>query len=860
MATYLQDTFTGTNGTALSSHTPDVGGGTWSLFDGNSGVQINNNRIRHPGGSPEYTSIRHSAQLPSGIPIEVVGVIRVTSASGIIQLYGLMSNAATYSYYGASLRPDGTLELIWRPENGSESTIGTYALTLTPGQSYTITLRITATQKTILVDGVSRISVTHSGTSLTGVYYSGMLVHTSDTNPGGLELDSIEYRDIPAGGSPGTTTATPDTSSQVTVSHTAASFGTAPYTYQYQRAPDASGSPGTFANNGSALGPLADTVAPSNRVDTTVAASTVYWYRVAVTDSAGSPVTQNSTPVSVTTPAAPSRAAGTFYVSATGSDSNDGLSSSTPWQTLAKVTANDIVAGDTINLKGGDTFTGSLLINPSTPATATTPIKIQPYGTGRFRITPGNGYALKVQNTGYVTIDQFTIQGPGLSLSGTFPNMTSTTTSTQAGIVLHTTTSAFDLVGTTISNGEVYGCNEGILAGSTVTNATKGFHRLRILNVEVHDCAEAGISLWGSLPPNHMTNYNFVNKGCEFWKCNVHHIYGRTSVASCTGFPFIVFNAQDFLGEDCVAHHASEASNNSATNGSCGYIFSNAKNCTWRRCEAYEIRSPSPYDGNSFDFDAYCVGCACEYCYGHDVDGALAFNWDALSYSIPSSGNRYSDCIFVNGGRRSTANNAGGFSVVGTNTTQVLVENCIFYNPRGHASMGDLIYLEGNGKGRFVNNIFVVSAGAVFGNVRDSDMLGNTYWAHSGSTFSINRNSTACTNLAQLRATGAETFNGLPVGSYGDPLFTLAGDNTPRLPGLPLESFASYDAPTNSAARGAAIPSMLINGRFPSMLDWHFNVKASTPDATFSGYDSGPIRAGSTYRIPGAATPSVSVF
>ena len=44
----------------------------------------------------------------------------------------------------------------------------------------------------------------------------------------------------------------------------------------------------------------------------------------------------------------------TFYVSSTsGSDSNDGCSTSTPWQTLAKVNSTTFVAGNQILLQDG---------------------------------------------------------------------------------------------------------------------------------------------------------------------------------------------------------------------------------------------------------------------------------------------------------------------------------------------------------------------------------------------------------------------------------------------------------------------------------------------------------------------------
>ena len=58
-----------------------------------------------------------------------------------------------------------------------------------------------------------------------------------------------------------------------------------------------------------------------------------------------------------------------YYVDATGgSDANNGLSSLTPWKTIARVNATSFGPGDTILFKGGETFRGSLV--PSSGSTA----------------------------------------------------------------------------------------------------------------------------------------------------------------------------------------------------------------------------------------------------------------------------------------------------------------------------------------------------------------------------------------------------------------------------------------------------------------------------------------------------------
>jgi hypothetical protein len=80
-----------------------------------------------------------------------------------------------------------------------------------------------------------------------------------------------------------------------------------------------------------------------------------------------------------------------YYVSTSGSNSNNGTSASTPWQTLSKVqsvcNAGTINPGDRILFKRGDSFTGTISIgsiwgNHAKSGTAANPITFGAYGTG----------------------------------------------------------------------------------------------------------------------------------------------------------------------------------------------------------------------------------------------------------------------------------------------------------------------------------------------------------------------------------------------------------------------------------------------------------------------------------------------
>ncbi|HWC57826.1 MAG TPA: Ig-like domain-containing protein [Candidatus Paceibacterota bacterium] len=80
--------------------------------------------------------------------------------------------------------------------------------------------------------------------------------------------------------------------------------------------------------------------------------------------------------------------AATYYVSSSaGSDSNSGTSSSSPWQTLAKINATTLKAGDSVLFARGDTFYGSLTVSQS--GSSGSPITYGAYGTGANPVISG---------------------------------------------------------------------------------------------------------------------------------------------------------------------------------------------------------------------------------------------------------------------------------------------------------------------------------------------------------------------------------------------------------------------------------------------------------------------------------------
>ncbi|MEP6949075.1 MAG: hypothetical protein ABI863_07375, partial [Ginsengibacter sp.] len=78
----------------------------------------------------------------------------------------------------------------------------------------------------------------------------------------------------------------------------------------------------------------------------------------------------------------------TYYVSNSGNDNNDGLTTSTPWKTLAKVSSfYGFAAGDDVLFNRDEEYYGRLIINNS--GSSGNPITIGAYGSGAMPVITG---------------------------------------------------------------------------------------------------------------------------------------------------------------------------------------------------------------------------------------------------------------------------------------------------------------------------------------------------------------------------------------------------------------------------------------------------------------------------------------
>ncbi|MVM39572.1 hypothetical protein GO730_21465 [Spirosoma sp. HMF3257] len=109
----------------------------------------------------------------------------------------------------------------------------------------------------------------------------------------------------------------------------------------------------------------------------------------------------------------------TYYVASNGNDNNNGTSTSTPFQTIAKVNTLTLQAGSHVLFRRGDVFRGTLTVSQS--GAAGNPIVIDAYGSGTKPTLSGS-----VLVTGWASIGngkwQATCNSCGSMLTGLYSN------------------------------------------------------------------------------------------------------------------------------------------------------------------------------------------------------------------------------------------------------------------------------------------------------------------------------------------------------------------------------------------------------------------------------------------------------
>ncbi len=441
--------------------------------------------------------------------------------------------------------------------------------------------------------------------------------------------------------------------------------------------------------------------------------------------------------------------AATYYVSASGNDSNNGQSPGAAWRSVNKVNSVNFVAGDTILFEGGRIFAGNLYFDSADRGTASNQITIGSYGSGRSTINGGSDNAFLAYNTAGLAIKNINFTGSG------------PTANKKDGVSFFTDLPGnVKLAGITLDGVEVSGFgNCGIHIGSW--NNQTGYRDVHIVNVVARDNLHAGIATYAQVPRVHANVYIGYSRA--------FNNFGNPASNKNTGSGIVLGGVTGAMIERSVAFNNGK-NNFAPTEGPVGIWAYNSDRVVIQFNEAYANRTGSGKDGGGFDLDIDVQNSVMQYNYSHDNDGAGYL----LCCDASNSGNVIRYNISQNDGRKNGY--AAIFFFFYMDNTEIY-NNTIYMNQTGGSPRA--VYLQsGTTNMRFRNNIFYTAGGArlieVSGGQSGLLFQGNCYFA-SGA-FSIMQNGANFSSFDAWRnATGQESLNGSKTGFNLDPQLNGAG-------------------------------------------------------------------------------------
>jgi lysophospholipase L1-like esterase len=322
MSQFVLDTFTGTDADNLTidpagSNVQHVGetGATWT---GGSNLWLLSNRVY---GLPN--GMAYASGVPASTEYDVTIPIFVKSLVGDVGVVARLDTGTLTTYYLAWYEFGNARWALWKNVAGTFTLLGSFGQTLTVGQTYTLKLQVREAAKKVFVDGVERISSTDN--TITAAGRVGISLDGGGAAISG-HVESFTADDVAAPAvSAGTASYSSATASAITVTHSAASGGTAPITVQWQR----SASPTSgFAN---LSGATTDTW-----TDTTPTAGVTYFYRVIATDAAAQTATSNYAVGRTTVTPTPFISASTVRMGFVGTSITAGFNNTTSPPSLLK--------------------------------------------------------------------------------------------------------------------------------------------------------------------------------------------------------------------------------------------------------------------------------------------------------------------------------------------------------------------------------------------------------------------------------------------------------------------------------------------------------------------------------------------
>ena len=361
-----------------------------------------------------------------------------------------------------------------------------------------------------------------------------------------------------------------------------------------------------------------------------------------------------------------------YYVSLLGDDSNVGTSKASPWQSIERVNAAQLLPGDTVLFQANQTFLGNLCLQSSrhTPCAVTESNKhtlcavtISSYGFGRATIDAAGGAGCIVKNMGSVHLRELNFVGVGASEN------------IDSGIVfINTLPGGIKLGDIRIHHVDVSGFkHSGIcFMAEPPDRSWSGFCDVKITYAVSHDNGDAGISCIGVWNPE---RDGYAHADFYVSNCSVYRNAGIPGKGGHSGNGIVLAQVDGALIERCRAYENGSL-NDYDGGGPVGIWVWDANRVVIQFNESHHNRTGSSKDGGGFDLDGGVRNSTVQHNYSHDNDGP-GYLLAQFSGARAFYGNTLRHNVSVNDGRK---NRYGGIHLWSTGASGGITDTTFYAN------------------------------------------------------------------------------------------------------------------------------------------------------------------------------------
>lgn len=328
----------------------------------------------------------------------------------------------------------------------------------------------------------------------------------------------------------------------------------------------------------------------------------------------------------------------TYYVSTSGDDENNGISTSSPWKTLKKISRYSINpgfnAGDVIKFEGGSIFESDTSFYGSklwvgSGGLIGSPIVYTSYGGMRATI--------KADTIGLYCKDKEFIEIRSLNFTSNYNpfNQSNTSFYNNIGIWFENSTNN-KLKGILIDSCKVSRFLNTGISFVTDVSVSGGYENIKVINCKIDSIGHFGVfvSYYGVTYPFS----NYPNKDISIINCEVSRVKGfsSSSIGTYTGTGILLIDVDSALIERNLVYSCGGMGYIAYGSGPDGIETAQCKKIIYQYNEAYDQKTSSETDGAGLHFGDGVQNSIMQYNYSHDNDGA-GFNCFSYYSSYPLS-------------------------------------------------------------------------------------------------------------------------------------------------------------------------------------------------------------------------------